>query len=94
MADWMGWFFAFDDILDNTDEGRDQEFAAFVADTINSVHNSAPPPRHDPDVEPYRVAMKDLWTRTTTDMPRSWCRRLTTCCRCCCGPRMTTAARP
>lgn len=79
MADWMGWFFAFDDILDDTAAGRNQDFARLVADSINSVYTSSGRcPAPHPDVEPFRDAMDDLWTRTTADMPGPWCRRLAT----------------
>jgi hypothetical protein len=29
-------------------------------------------------IEPYRIAMLDLWERTTAGMPALWCRRLAT----------------
>jgi avermitilol synthase len=77
MADWMGWFFAFDDILDDTEEGCDQDFAARTAKIINSVYTGVPsgsPPSQE--LRPYRVAIEDLWRRTTEGMPPDWCRRV------------------
>lgn len=76
MADWMGWFFAFDDILDDTEDGCDQHFAMTTAQVINSVYSavgSQPPSR---ELRPYHSAMQDLWVRTTAGMPAAWCQRL------------------
>ncbi|MEU6708971.1 terpene synthase family protein [Streptomyces wuyuanensis] len=79
MADWMGWFFAFDDILDDTPEGRNQDFARSVAESINSVYDGfCSRSALQPGIEPYREALSDLWARTTADMPEPWCRRLAT----------------
>ncbi|MEU7631801.1 terpene cyclase [Nocardia sp. NPDC049220] len=76
MADWMGWFFTFDDILDDTENGCDQYFATETAATINSIYTgvrSSPP---SDELRPYFAAMEDLWRRTTDGMPADWCRRL------------------
>ncbi|MGV0741117.1 terpene synthase family protein [Mycolicibacterium sp. XJ870] len=76
MADWMGWFFAFDDILDDTEDGCDQRFATMTAQTINSVYTDIPAAAPSAELRPYFLAMEDLWTRTTQGMPAGWCRRL------------------
>ncbi|BDT92405.1 hypothetical protein IFM12275_23810 [Nocardia sputorum] len=76
MADWMGWFFAFDDILDDTEDGCDQDFATRTAESINSVYTAVSPPPPSQAVRPYLVAMKDLWRRTIDGMPVDWCHRL------------------
>lgn len=76
MADWMGWFFAFDDILDDTEEGCDQDIATRTAQIINSVYTAEPAPPPSRELKPYHVAMEDLWKRTTDGMPSGWCRRV------------------
>jgi hypothetical protein len=73
-ADWMGWFFAFDDILDDTAAGRDQWQALDVAEVINSVYlpGHAAQPHTKPELAPYRDAMADLWKRTVVGTPIAW----------------------
>lgn len=80
LADWTGWIFAFDDLLDDTPEGRDLDFVNRVIDCMEPVCHGLPAttrPAPSPAMARSRDAFADLWRRITGAMPPAWNARFT-----------------
>jgi len=80
LAEWMGWVFTFDDLLDDTPEGRDIGFVDQVVDCLAAVCRGAAgrgPKAPTPAVARSRDAFADLWQRMVPAMPPHWTGRLT-----------------
>ncbi|MFJ6216027.1 hypothetical protein ACIQGZ_22220 [Streptomyces sp. NPDC092296] len=76
LADWTGWIFAFDDLLDDTPEGRDLDFVNRVLACMEPVCRGLPaagaPPAPTRAVGRSREALADLWQRITVPMAGPW----------------------
>jgi hypothetical protein len=80
LAEWMGWVFTFDDLLDDTTEGRDIGFVDRVVDCVAAVCLGVAgrePTAPTPAVARSRDAFADLWQRMVPAMPEHWTARLT-----------------
>ncbi|AXI76735.1 terpene synthase family protein [Peterkaempfera bronchialis] len=80
LADWTGWIFAFDDLLDDTPEGRDLGFVNHVIDCVEPVCHGLSTGGHPAPsaaVGRSRDALADLWKRITGPMPPAWTERFT-----------------
>ncbi len=76
MADWMGWYFAFDDALDTTAVGRNVARTSAIIDEVVSVLSTRPPAPPPDDALPGTRALADLWARSWAVLPgSSWCSR-------------------
>ncbi|MCD0483833.1 hypothetical protein LO771_15870 [Streptacidiphilus sp. ASG 303] len=81
LADWTGWIFAFDDLLDDTPEGRDAEFVERVIACMEPVcrgrRTLRRPPAPSREVARSRDALARLRRRITRAMPAEWNARFT-----------------
>jgi hypothetical protein len=80
LAEWMGWVFTFDDLLDDTAEGRDIGFVDQVVECMAAVCRGKAgrgPKAPTRTVARSRDAFADLWQRITAAMPPRWTARLT-----------------
>ncbi|WP_377272438.1 hypothetical protein [Peterkaempfera sp. SMS 1(5)a] len=80
LADWTGWIFAFDDLLDDTPEGRDLDHVNQVIACMEPVCHGRPaarPAAPSEAVARSRDAFADLWRRIIAPMPAAWTARFT-----------------
>ncbi|MEV4315478.1 hypothetical protein [Actinocrispum sp. NPDC049592] len=75
LADWMGWFFLFDDTLDDTSEGRDIRYVRPIVRALDRILHQDPIRLEFEGDSPVSLALADLWRRTARSMPASWRKR-------------------
>ncbi|MEC3979019.1 hypothetical protein [Amycolatopsis sp. H20-H5] len=72
VADWLGWYYVFDDVLDDvldgTPEGLDVGYVATVVHALSSVFENVAHRHPTPVVEACRVALTDLWHRSSVSI--------------------------